>query len=159
MAIVNHTPMWEISADPRDPFPISPSMLLTLKYSDDAPPLESYTAEDIVSYGAKRWKKVQYLVDVFWQKWRTYYLSNLQERSKWISRKRNIKVGDVVLLVNKGESRNSWPLAIVIEVKLSSDQLVRSITVRTSPGGKSQKTFNRPISEAILIVPTSGKED
>ena len=120
-AIVNNTPMWEITSDPKDPSPISPAMLLTLKDSPNPPSPQSYTTDDISSYGAKRWRRVQFLADCFWNKWRTHYLASLQERSKWMFKRRNIKTGDVILLKTNNEKRNTWPMAIVKHVKFSSD--------------------------------------
>ena len=151
-AIVNSTPLWEISADPQDPFPVSPTMLLTLKDSDSPPPAGDWSPEDVSSYGAKRWRRVQYLAECFWQRWRTYYLANMQERSKWTHKRRNLREGDLVLIRNKSEKRNSWPIGLVKEVKTSKDGLVRSVKIQSSDKETPRGLLERPISELILLV-------
>ena len=124
-----------------------------MKDSPNPPSPQSYTTDDISSYGAKRWRRVQFLADCFWNKWRTHYLASLQERSKWMFKRRNIKTGDVILLKTNNEKRNTWPMAIVKHVKFSSDKLVRSITVETTSKCGTQRLLERPISDAILLVP------
>ena len=59
-AIINNTPMWEVSSDPNEPFPLTPAMLLTLKDQGNPPPLDSFTEKDIQAYGA-----LQYLTGAF----------------------------------------------------------------------------------------------
>ena len=39
---------------------------------------------------------------VFWRRWTREYLPILQQRSKWSEKRRNLEVGNVVLLVNDG---------------------------------------------------------
>ncbi len=53
-SIVNSTPLWEVSGDPSDPKPLSPSMLLTLRDSPHPPPPENFTESDLIAYGRKR---------------------------------------------------------------------------------------------------------
>ena len=38
------------------------------------------------------------MADVFWKHWLTEYLPTLQVRQKWLRPKRNLKVGDLVLV-------------------------------------------------------------
>ncbi|CAB4030514.1 Hypothetical predicted protein, partial [Paramuricea clavata] len=49
-------------------------------------------------YLVKRWKRVQYLANQFWERWRKEFLLALQQRQKWNTPRRNIQKGDVVLL-------------------------------------------------------------
>ena len=151
-AVVNATPMWEISGNPADPFPISPSMILTMKQPNSAPSLESVSESDLHCYGAKRWRRVQYLADCFWKRWRVYYLSTLQERPKWAVRKRNVRAGDVVMIRNKNEKRNTWPMGIVESTKTSKDGLVRSATIKCHDSKGTNKLLQRPISELVLLM-------
>ena len=57
-AIINNTPMWEVSSDPNEPFPLTPAMLLTLKDQGNPPPLNSFTEKDIQAYGRRRYRRV-----------------------------------------------------------------------------------------------------
>lgn len=156
-AIVNSTPLWEVSTDPNDPMPLCPAMLLTLKDNPHKAAQDTFSKEDVLAYGKKRWRKVQAIAEEFWTSWRQSYLSQLQERRKWMKPKRSICVGDVVLLRDKSVKRNQWPLARVWSVKTSEDGLVRSATivvVKKGTGGISRKSFfERPVSELVLLIP------
>ena len=142
--ILNNTPLWEYSSDPNDPRPLTPAMLLTLR--SDAPSSDNvYTERDLLAYGSKRWKRIQYLSDQFWSRWRVDYLQSLQRRSKWHNEKRSLRVGDIVLLKDSSK-RYQWPIAKVLSVKKSRDGLVRSADVVTSRSSTGTKLFCRPIS-------------
>lgn len=50
--------------------------------------------------------------------------------------------------------RNCWPLAIVKDVKYSSDNLVRSVVIQMALKDLTHnKTYERPLSDIILLVP------
>ncbi|XP_059085630.1 uncharacterized protein LOC131882492 [Tigriopus californicus] len=158
-AIVNSTPLWDISFDPNDPTPLSPSSLLTLREGNQSPNIGVFSKDDLLAYGKKRWRRVQFLADQFWVRWRTQYLLDISERRKWTHPKRSLKIGELVLLKSKTEKRLSWPTAIVQYIRMSQDGYVRSVTVKqsisTSGGGCHSRFYNRPISELVLICPTS----
>ena len=90
-AIVNATPLWQISSDPNDPVPLSPSMLLTLRDSQ-SPACDEFASDDLLAYGKKRWRRVQSLADSFWSEWRSSYLQTLQVRQKWKFKTDSLKV-------------------------------------------------------------------
>ena len=154
-AIVNNTPLYAPSADPNDPLPITPAMLLTLKDNPCPPPLESYSESDILQYGAKRYRRVQYLSCQFWSRWRKEYLQTLHQRHKWQTIKPCVTVGDIVLIRDKQIPRNQWPLGVVDSVNYSEDDLVRSVRVRQTPLPNSSKPRfkDRAISDIVLLIP------
>lgn len=147
--MVNNTPLWNVSSHPDDPAPLTPASLIAMKEPKDHPPLEQFTDRDLLAYGKRRWRRVQYLMDQFWLRWRNGYLQELQTRSKWTKPSRNVEVGDIVIVKNKVEKRNNWPLARVVEAKKSSDGKVRSATLRLA----SSKTMIRSIHDLVLLVP------
>ena len=157
-SIVNSTPLWEVSDDPNDPFPLTPSMLLTLRETPHPPLPDSFSKDDLLAYGKRRWRRVQYLSDQFWIRWRKSYLQLLQSRSKWTKERGNLKVGDIVLLHDKTEQRNKWPLGRIVSVKMSQDDLVRSVDVKVfkhnAKGKLKAYTYNRPINEVVLLSST-----
>ena len=57
------------------------------------------------------------------------YLSLLQSRTKWATRQRNLREGDVVLLVDKQTPRDQWPLGLVVKAICGEDGLVRRVLV------------------------------
>ncbi len=46
----------------------------------------------------KRWDKIIFLSQLFWQRWRRVYLQTLQARQKWLKSTTNLKVGDCVII-------------------------------------------------------------
>ena len=67
-------------ADPENCMPLSPSNLLTMKPSIVMSLPGNFTRDYI--YSRKRWRRVQYLSNKFWLKWRSEYLYNIQLRKK-----------------------------------------------------------------------------
>ncbi len=77
------------------------------------------------------------------------YVPALTERRKWTERKRNVQVGDLVLLVDENTPRGGWPTGRVIETTTSSPlgaETVRSVKVRTETG-----EYRRPITKLCLL--------
>lgn len=97
MAIVNSRPLTsEHINDPVGPEPLTPNHILTMKPTIIAPPPGDFVREDL--YLQKRWKRVQFLANEFWTRWRKEYLLSLQQRCKWNKSRRNAKINDIVLL-------------------------------------------------------------
>ena len=91
---------------------------------------------------------MQYLADLFWTRWKKEILQNLQKRSKWNDVRRNLKVDDIVLLMDEGSHRSFWKLGRVVEVRVSDDGLVRSAMVKLADGS----TLERPIQKMIFMT-------
>jgi hypothetical protein len=83
--------------DPRDLHALTPNHLLLTQSNQPLPP-GVFSKADI--YSKRRWRQVQYLVDIFWKRWIREYIPSLQRRQKWLQPKRNVTVGDIVLLVD-----------------------------------------------------------
>ena len=152
--VVNNTPLWNVSNHPNDPAPISPSNILTMKDNPNPPPLEDLSEEDLLSYGKLRWKRIAFLSDQFWIRWKNHYVSTLQERRLWIKPNKGISVGDIVL-VKSASKRNDWPLGRIVEVRPSSDGLVRRILVKVCVNGGPPKLLERSVRDTVLVVSNS----
>ena len=148
-AIVNARPIALIPADTEELQPLSPSMLLTMKTRPPSPPPGTFVRADL--YARRRWRRVQYLADQFWLRWRREYLQNMQPRRKWQKFRRNITDGDVVL-VKGGIHRNSWPIGRITEAIHSEDGHVRKARVEIIRDSK-KKVFLRPVKELVVLVP------
>ena len=125
MAIVNSRPL-SVSdlCDPLSPEILTPNHILTMKTKVVLPPPGAFPETDV--YSRKRWRRVQHLLNVFWSRWKTEYLSQLQTRQKWNTSQRNMMPGDITILKEDDSPRNKWPLAIMQDVYPSGDGLVRS---------------------------------
>ena len=152
--VLNNTPLWEYSSHPDDPRPLTPAMLLNLRGNTSTS--ETFSHSDLNSYASRRWRRVQYLSDQFWTRWRCDYLQTLQKRSKWVSPKRSFKSGDIVLLKDPVSKRYRWPIAKISSVKVSHDGLVRTVNLVTSArNSKALRELTRPVTEIALLVPVS----
>lgn len=150
-AIVNARPVTVIPTDTDNPQPLSPAMLLTMKTRPWGPLPGDFVPADV--YARRRWRRVQYLADQFWLRWRQEYLHSLQPRSKWTEPKRNLVAGDVVLVKDETAThRNEWPLGRITEAIMSDNGKVRKAQVLLTREGK-KKVFLRPIKELVLLVP------
>ena len=66
---------------------------------------------------------------------------------KWHMPQRNVKAGDLVLMVSESSHRSDWPKAVVESVHPGNDDVVRTVIVRTSNGRK----YNRDIRKLVLL--------
>jgi len=126
-------------------------MLLTSKEAPNPPPVENFSTNDILTYGKRRWRRVQFLADQFWCRWKTNYLTSLQTRNKWKT-KQLVKVGDIVLVRGKTK-RNQWPVASIVELKTSQDGLVRSIKLKIPTSDNNFKILERALHDTVLLIP------
>ena len=144
-AVINSRPLTFVSNDPNDDAPLTPNHILHMK-PVMLPPPGNFQKEDV--YLRRRWRRVQYLTNLFWSRWRREYLVTLQERQKWNNPKRNVQVGDVVLVKDDNVPRFSWPLGRVINTEPDKKGFVRSTTVRTRG-----TELRRPVDRLVLLVP------
>ncbi|XP_070402814.1 uncharacterized protein [Nothobranchius furzeri] len=147
-AIINARPLLPVSTDPHQPFILSPAMLLTQK-SGVPPPPGDFIDKDLFT---KQWRQVQALANQFWARWSREYLPSLQQRQKWTVPRRNLQVGDLVLLRDKQTVRNCWPLAVVRATFPGKDGHVRKVELKTADQGDA-RTFLRPVAEVVLLLP------
>jgi hypothetical protein len=140
--LINDRPIAPVYDDPTEPKALRPSDLLLLRSnagipSADVSLLERYT---------KAWRQAQYLANVFWKRWVREYIPTLQLSSRWNVVRREISVGDLVLLIGGTSTHGEWQKGIVEEVKESHDGHIRDVSVRTSSG-----TVNRDIRSVSLL--------
>lgn len=131
MAIINSRPLSvEHLNDPTGPEPLTPNHILTMKSTIVQPPPGVFMKEDL--YLQKRWRRVQYLANEFWIRWRKEYLLNLQPRQKSNVYRRDLKINDIVLLQEDLAPRNEWKLAKVTDVYPGPDNKVRKVQLLVS---------------------------
>ena len=159
-AIVNCRPLTvDDLSSPEGVEPLTPNHLLTMKSSVVLPPPGSFQVADL--YSKKRWRRVQYLANEFWIKWKADFLQSLQTRQKWARARRNVKVDDVVIVKDEGLPRNQWRLARVVETYPSDDALVRKVKLLVADSsldrcGKRSKPpvyLDRPVQKLVILVP------
>ena len=131
--------------------PIFPSNFLTMKPSIVMSPPGNFTKDDI--YSSKRWRRVQYISNQFWLKWRSEYLQNIQLRKKWNKPRTNLQVGDFILLKDDNLPQCDWHFCRVLEVYKSKDNKVRSAKLLVgSRDGSPGSVLNRPIQNMVFVL-------
>ena len=140
-AILNSRPITKVSLDIDDDSYLTPNHLILLK---GYKPMS--WGNDIGKNYRSHWQIVRQFADDFWRRWMKSYLPALQSRQKWLSLGRNLKKGDLVLMVDECQNRGFWNLALVDDVYPSSDGLVRSVAVKTA-----KKSYDRPVNKLVLL--------
>ncbi len=159
MAIVNSRPLTvDNLSDPHSLEPLTPNHLLTMKSVQALPPPGEFVREDV--YGKKRWRHVQYLAEQFWSRWRKEYLANI---ALWHAPRRNLQVGDVVIVRGEDVHRNEWRLGRVSETTTDKDGLVRRVKIQLGDSKLSKKgerlhkvsEVERPVQKLVLLLETN----
>ncbi|XP_072945690.1 uncharacterized protein [Epargyreus clarus] len=92
------------------------------------------------------WRKAQALANQFWGRWVKEYLPTLIPRGQETRASRQLRVGDLVIVVDNTLPRNTWPRGIVERVHEGPDGIVRSADVRTRGG-----VFRRPVVKLAVL--------
>lgn len=95
--LLNGRPLTHISFDLTDPEAITPNHLIR-GHGNPIVPIDLFTEADLTS--KKRWRIVQAIAEHFWRRWMREYLPCLTERRNWLQGKKNLAVGDIVLVVD-----------------------------------------------------------
>ena len=155
-AVLNSCPLSYVSSEDLDE-PITPSHLIlgqrllslpdNLDYLCD-PDDEEFTLDK--NQVTSRVRHLNNLLNHFWKRWRTEYLSCLREVHSQPSRKTQgeravIATGDVVIVKDEHIPRGQWKLGVVQEVLTGCDGLVRAAVVRVAGSDRQQSTLRRPV--------------
>ena len=98
----------------------------------------------------RKWRSVQAAANMFWVRWVRKYLPTLSIRKKWNSKQRNFKVGDLVIVNVNDTQRSSWPLGRIVEIYTGSNDVVRTVKIKTGSG-----YMTRPSSKIALLEATN----
>ena len=93
-SIVNNRPITPNSSDPTDLNALTPSHFLILEPVQD---LHGAFEHECLR---RHWRQLQYLSQVLWRRWVREYLPQLQQRTKWVRQFRDVRVGDLVILMD-----------------------------------------------------------
>ena len=90
----------------------------------------------------KRWRRVEDLVTHFWDRWIREWLPERGKRQKWTNEFRNLKTGDLLLVIERDTPRRQWNMGIIENTYPSNYSHVR--TVKVNIKGSS---YIRPITK------------
>ncbi|XP_067932318.1 uncharacterized protein [Watersipora subatra] len=164
MATVNSRPISTDSLSDMDAI-ITANHLLTMKSQHFPPPPGEFDSAEI--YGRLMYRKSQQLAKEFWTMWKAQYLTKIEGRTKWENAKQNIKVGNIVIIVDNNEPRNQWKTGSIIATHQGPDGLVKKTTVmlRTKDLNNARKpnrpriTLDRPVQKLIKLMSAENRQD
>lgn len=157
--LVNERPIGRHPTDPSDGVYLCPNQLLLGRASGRVPsgPFKEH------SNLRQRHRLVQNIADSFWRQWTRDFFPSLLVRQKWHVERRNVKVGDVVIVQDSKQLRGNWKLASVSRVFPSDDGKVRRVELQyknekvtdaaNEYTGTSFTKIERPIQKIVVIVP------
>ena len=85
---------------------------------------------------------------------------NIILRQRWHAPRRNVDVGDIVIIKEEDVPRNEWKLAMVVEAPEDDDGLLRKVTVQVGERklgkkGEQPSIVQRPIQKLEVLVKSS----
>ena len=91
---------------------------------------------------------------------------SLQQRTKWNHPRRNLSIGDVVIVKEDTLPRNCWQLARVSKTYPSEDGFICKVQVDLGDDalpsdGKRKgpvRRLDRPVNKLVLLVPSDADE-
>ena len=145
--IINRRPLTAISASSSDYEAITPAHIL---YPDAISHSSAVVVENATEDDAERmrcsWRRAQARVNAFWKAWKQEYLTLLHDRKKWRSTKKDIAVGDLVLLVDETCRRGEWKMGRVISIDGTATH-IRKAEVKRSDG----KVLSKDRTKLVLL--------
>ena len=101
--ITSDRPIVQVYDDLSSPHALTPNDLLLLR-SDHGLICDEPTLSERYK---KAWRQAQYLSHVFWKRWVREYLPTLQTLRKWTKTERDLRPGDLVLLIGAEPTRHN----------------------------------------------------
>ena len=110
-----------------------------------------------------RSRLISSITDQFWKHWLELFAPSLVYRHKWHEKQRDLKVGDVVLVLDKDTFKGKYKLALVTGVLPSRDGKTRKVTVSYKNfkvgekvhdyKGQVYTSVQRSCQRLVLLVP------
>ena len=132
--ILNRRPLTHISTDSRDMEALTPNHLLcpSTVHLREQPEIRS--SSDAANDARNSWTRAQARVNSFWREFRRDYLSLLHSRAKWRKSMDNLKINDLVIIVDESTERNQWKMGRIVGTDCSDGHVRKVELVR--PDGK-----------------------
>ena len=150
--VINSRPLTYLSPDDFDQ-PLTPAHLLCGRRLLSLP--DTIYCKDIEDayemtpkHMTKRLTYLNRILNDFWKRWQTEYLSELRDAHRYgdkTSAEHEVKVGDIVLVHDDSKPRGFWKLALVEKLVTGRDGLTRGAVLRVSSSGERGSTLQRPL--------------
>ncbi|XP_061717737.1 uncharacterized protein LOC133525494 [Cydia pomonella] len=142
-AILNSRPLCPLSSSPQDFAPLTPGHFLIGR------PLTALPSPCLLDSNTNRLDRFQRLEQIrqhFWKRWSSEYVPELQQRTKWKLRCKDLKPNDLVLLKEDLAPPLNWRLGRVERIFPGTDGIPRVADISTVRG-----TVRRAINRICLL--------
>lgn len=95
----------------------------------------------------ERFKYLNTTLDHFWKRFMNEFLPELHPRRKWRQEKKELSIGDLVVLIDDQLPRGLWKFVVIQDVSRGQDGRLRQVFVRTSDGS----ILKRPVSKLLPL--------
>lgn len=157
--LVNERPIGIHPTDPSDGAYLSPNHLLLGRASTRVPSGPFKQTRD----PRLRYEFIQKIVDAFWKRWTRDYFPSLLIRQKWHVERRNVRVGDIVMVQDSNAVRGNWKIGRITKTFPGEDSYVRKVELQyknvsqdeklTVYKGKAYVTVERPVQKLVVLLP------
>ena len=126
-SLKNSRPLTTLSDDPNDEPVLTSNHFLIGQMGGDFIP----ESVDSTEFNPRKcWRRVQELTRHVWGCWMKEYLPHIGSRQKWFFPTENLKIGEVVMVIDPCAARREWKVGSIERTYPGSDQLVRVVDVR-----------------------------
>lgn len=137
---LNSRPLCPVDdTDTEDLDPLTPGHFLIAEAPITVPAPEM---KDVKIHTLTRWQLSQKLLNDFWRRWQDEYLSRLQQRPKWLKKKDEYKIGDIVLIKTDNLPPGKWSLGRITDKHPGNDGHTRVYSVRSN-GTVTKRTVTK----------------
>ena len=153
--LVNQRPIGKTPSDPDEGSYLCPNDLILGRSSSSIPQGEFKER----SSNKHRLDFIQSLTSAFWKRWIREVFPNLVIQPKWHTERRNVQVGDVVLVQDSNTVRGHWKMALVTGVVPSEDGKVRRVKLMYRvEATNSKQEVERAVQRLIVLVPKDAED-
>lgn len=130
-SVLNSRPLVPLTEDPNDLDILTPGHFLI---GQPLLALPEPNWKDIKLSRLSRFQVIQKMYQSIWSRWHREYLSLLQVRNKWYCKSENLRLNDLVLIIDENSVPLHWKRGRVIELYKGKDSIVRSVKLKTQFG-------------------------
>ncbi|XP_047986591.1 uncharacterized protein LOC125226606 isoform X1 [Leguminivora glycinivorella] len=130
-AALNSRPLTSFSTDPSDFTALTPSHFLIGRSLMSIPQPQ---VPDVNINRLERYKRIQLIRQHFWSRFSVEYIGLLQQKLKWQSSSKELKLGSLVLIKDRTLPPLVWSLGRVTQLYPGSDGISRVAEIRTRRG-------------------------
>lgn len=131
-AILNSRPLTPLSSDPHDLTALTPAHFLIGRSLVSIP--QPQMPEETNISRLDRFKRVELIKQHFWTRFSLEYVALLQQKVKWQSSKKELKIGSLVLIKDRGLPPLLWSLGRIVNVYPGTDNVTRVAEIKSRSG-------------------------